>query len=661
MSKKLTRLFEPYKIGKVTIKNRFSMAPMGFGGNFESNGAFSEEGINYYAERARGSFGLIFVGASLTDLKVDPPSTFPALSPLVNSEDFMRSALRLTDRVHEYGSKVFAQITLGLGRNYPGLKAPSEVDMFGAPGVKTGELTKEEIKQKLDGIVQAAVLMKSSGFDGVEIHALHWGYLLDQFAMSITNQRTDEYGGSLENRLRITKEVLDEIKKVCGNDFPVSIRLGMKSYIKGLNQASLGGSNEVGRTLEEGVEICKLLEAYGYDTISIDAGIYDSFYYAAPPMYMPKGFTIELAKAAKKVTKIPILVGGSRIDEPQLCLDAVEEDTGDAIVMGRAALADPYLPRKMEMGKIEDIRPCIGCNHCMYSLFKGANCECAVNPTIDHEEQYRLIPALSSKKIVVVGGGLAGMESARIAKLRGHDVSIYEKTANLGGNLLAAGAHDFKNDVKRLNDWYKKEVKNLSIPVHFDSELTVNKLLEIKPDVAIMATGSIPVELKFNGSGDKKVISCLDAIFEKKPVGDKVIIVGGGQIGCEIAIDYGKQGKDVTIVEALDNLLSSGAAVPVMNTMALMDMMVSYGIKMYTGARLESVDATGANIFSPKENKSFHLDADTVIMSVGFKANSLDVSPLVGSGIDFYEVGDGRKVGDVSTTISGAFAVSRLI
>lgn len=304
---KYQKLGESYKIGALTINNRFCLAPMGLN-VYDSNGCFTEEGVTYYAERAKGGFGLIFTGALTCDMKVDPFSNLAGTSPLYAPYGFMRTAIKMTDTCHHYGAKVFAQLTMGLGRNYEGLKAPSEVEIFGNPNKKAQALTIEEIHEKIQAVIQAAVLMKMSGFDGVEVHALHWGYLLDQFAMSITNQRTDEYGGSLENRLRPAKEILDGIKAACGKEFPVTVRLGLKSYIKGLNKASFTGEEEAGRTLEEGVEICKLFESYGYDALNVDAGVYDSFYYAAPPMYMEKGFTIELAKAAKKEVSIPILV-----------------------------------------------------------------------------------------------------------------------------------------------------------------------------------------------------------------------------------------------------------------------------------------------------------------------------------------------------------------
>lgn len=655
-------LFTPFKVGHVTIKNRFCMAPMGNSIGFGAKGEFSQNGVDYLVERAKGGVGLIFTGAMMTDMQVDPFSPVEGLSPLYSPMNFRRTAIALNERVHSYGTKIFAQITMGLGRNYPGLHAPSELPVFFDPSQKSPALTKDDIKKKVDAMVQAAALMKASDFDGVEVHAMHWGYLLDQFALSITNHRTDEYGGSLENRLRVTKEIIEGIKQVCGSSFPVTMRLGLKSYIKGLFQASLTGEDEAGRTLEEGVEICKLLESYGYDALNVDAGIYDSFYYASPPMYQPKGFTLDLAKAAKKAVHIPILAGGSRIDDPDMCAKAIEEGKADAIVIGRALLADSHFPKKVESGKIEDIRPCIGCNACINRGLTTGDPLCAVNPTVLREAVYGLNKTVEPKKIVVVGGGVAGMEAARVAKMRGHDVSLYEKGDKLGGNLVPGATHSFKADMQRLIEWYQRALKNMNVPIHLNTELDVNAIKKMNPDVVFLAVGSTPVMLNFKGNDDPRVISCIDALLGKKKIGQRVVIVGGGQVGCEMAYEYAKEGKTVTLVEALDAVLSSGPAVPLMNKMMLNDLLDFHKVKVYTGHTLSSIDKNGAVIKSAKDDAApIEIVADSVIISVGFKPVPTMAKDLYGSGFAVYEMGDGSKVGNVMTAVSDAYEIARSV
>ena len=335
----------PFRIGKLTIPNRFCMAPVGGGQHHMPGGGLKDTTIQYLAERARGGFGLIFTGAIAADAKVDPyTGVGPAI--LQNPDAFLFTASELNERVGAYGTVLFAQITMGLGRNYPDLPAPSPVPVYGHPSLKSPELTRDQIRSKIDSVVKSAVIAKKAGFSGVEVHSIHWGYLLDQFALSMMNHRTDEYGGSLENRLRAAREIVEGIKAECGNDYPVSMRLGLKTYVRGFGRASLSGEQEAGRTLEEGVEIAKLLASYGYDCLNVDTGIYDSFYYACPPMYMPKGFVTELAAKAKEAVDIPVLAGG-RMNDPDIAAAAVAGGKIDAVVMGRQALADPDYPNKI--------------------------------------------------------------------------------------------------------------------------------------------------------------------------------------------------------------------------------------------------------------------------------------------------------------------------
>ena len=282
-------LLQPLQIGKLTIKNRFCVGPLTLPSLHGPFGEFSENGLAYFEERAKGGFGLIFTGAFHPDTLVDPVHPLDSKQPLKAPKSFQRSAVELLERLDAYGAKMMPQVSMGYGRNALGCFCPSEIPYYHDPARIAPALTKDQIKQKIDQMIATAVLLKQCGFPGIEVHAMHWGYLLDQFAMTFMNHRTDEYGGALENRLRCAREILDGVKAACGSDFVVSMRLALKSYIKGYNHPSLHGEDEVGRTLEEGLEIAKRLEAYGYDCLSVDFGQYDSFYYAAPPCYMGKG------------------------------------------------------------------------------------------------------------------------------------------------------------------------------------------------------------------------------------------------------------------------------------------------------------------------------------------------------------------------------------
>ena len=400
-------LLQPLQIGKLTIPNRFCAGPLTLPSVHGPFGEFSQDGLAYYEARAKGGFGLIFTGAFHPDTLVDPVHPLDSKQPLKAPKAFQRSAVELLERLDAYGTKMIPQISMGYGRNAPGCFCPSEIPYYHDPARLAPALTKDQIRQKIDQMIATAVFFQQCGFPGIEVHAMHWGYLLDQFAMTFMNHRTDEYGGALENRLRCAREILEGIKAACGSGFVVSMRLALKSYIKGYNQPSLHGEDEVGRTLEEGLEIARRLEAYGYDCLSVDFGQYDSFYYAAPPCYMEKGRVIPLSAAVKEQVKIPILCGG-RMNDPALAAQAIAEGKMDGVVLGRASLADPDFPRKVAMGCPQEIRPCIGCNQgCIGALKIGRRTGCAVNPQAAREASLRHGPR-REEEVRPGGGGRRG-------------------------------------------------------------------------------------------------------------------------------------------------------------------------------------------------------------------------------------------------------------
>lgn len=655
---KYPHLGETLQIGRLTVKNRFCMAPIGGGQHHLPGGGLKDETIQYLVERAKGGFGLIFTGAIAADSTVDPyTGVGPAI--LQNPDAFKMTATELNERAGAYGTKIFAQITMGLGRNYPNLPAPSSVHVFRHPGEVSPELTRDQIKSKIDSVVQSAKIAKDSGFSGVEVHSIHWGYLLDQFALAMMNHRTDEYGGSLENRLRAAKEILEGIKQECGRDFPVSMRLGLKTFVKGFEQASLTGEEEAGRTLEEGVAIAKLLESYGYDCLSVDTGIYDSFYYACPPMYMPKGYAVELAAEAKKAVNIPILAGG-RMNDADIAEAAIRDGKIDAVVLGRAALADPEYPNKVLTGHTEKIRPCIACNQgCITRLQQGKQPTCAVNPAAMREVRYALRPCVQPKKIVVIGGGVAGMEAARTAAMRGHKVSLYEKSGQLGGNLIPGGSHSFKKEVRELNAWYLNELEHLPVELHLGEEATVEQIRDMAADVVVLATGSVPVMPKVPGMEDEKVIGCMEAFAHPEKVGQKVVVVGGGLVGCEMALDYAQAGKEVTVVEALPKILSAGIPSPIPNGQMIPDLFEHHHVTVLENHKLSAV--RGGKVILENEGQEKTLDADSIVIAVGFRPAPSMAQELQGCGSVVYEIGDGQQVSTILHAVWDGYEVGNNI
>jgi 2-enoate reductase len=645
----------PIKVAGVTLDNRFVVAPMSMGSFYGEDGGFNDQAAQYFATRAKGGFGLIITGAIGTDYKVDPYSATGPI-PLQVGKPWLEDAKKFVDTIHKAGAKVFAQLTLGLGRNYPGLPAPSECIVYGTTDVKSPALTKDQIKTKIQLFVETSKICKQAGFDGIEVHAMHWGYLLDQFAMSFFNHRTDEYGGSLENRLRCAREIVEGVHKVCGRDYPVGMRLGLQTYIKDNNKATLDGSEEVGRTLEEGVEISRLLESYGYDFLDVDTGTYDSFYYAEPPMYVPQSYMIDIAAKAKAVVKIPVFAGG-RMQNYDDDATAIKDGKIDGVTLGRPSLADPEYPNKIYAGTPEKIRPCLGCNLGCFDRVVGGHGgwgSCAINPQSCRESIDGLKPGNGYKKIVVVGGGVAGMEAARTATLRGYDVTLFEKSNRLGGHLIEAGAHSFKSEVKKLNVWYQRELKELGVDTRMSTEATVEAVKNLHPDAIILATGSVVNQPNIPGL-EKSVVS-LDAINHPEKIGKKVVVVGGGLVGCEIAMDEAVKGKDVTVVEALDKILSAGIPAPTPNAQMIGDIFEKYNVKVLTNHKL--VEVKDGAVVLDNNGKKVQVEADTVVSAIGFKPAPSLKPQFESLNVPIYEIGDAVKAATIMNAVWEGYDVA---
>ena len=652
-------LNQPYKIGPVEIKNRFVVIPMTMGSlSYDEEGGFSDNLINYFELRAKGGFGLIIPGAAATDYHVDP---YSALGPNVNTnKHWQERAKLLVDTMHRHGAKIFCQLTMGLGRNYPGLPGPSENPVWRNPDQKSPELTTEQMKQKIADMIEGAVVAKECGYDGVEMHAMHWGYLLDQIGMAFYNRREDEYGGSLENRLRCAKELVEGIHEKCGRDFPVGMRLGLKTYIKDYDKATLTGEEEVGRTLEEGVEIARLLESYGYDFLDVDTGTYDSFYYACPPMYNPQGFMIPLAAEAKKAVSIPIIAGG-RMQDYDLAAEAVRNNEIDAVGLGRPSLADPEYPNKLFANEPEKIRPCIGCNMGCFRrcVETGEPVSCAVNPQAARELVIGLKPGEGEKKIVVVGGGVAGMEAARTAALRGYKVTLFEKSDHLGGHIVEAGAHSFKKEIAKLNEWYQRELKDLGVDVRLNHEPCINCIRKEEADALILATGTD--EVHPNIPGLDKAVASLDAIDHPEKLGNRVVIVGGGLVGCEIALDEINHGKDVTVVEALDDIMAAGGSgAPYPNRQMIVDLFENKGVRVMISTKLVEVNDEGA-VVEKADGSRETLKADTVVSAMGFRPALNLKEEWKELNIPMYEIGDATGAGTILKAIWDAYDVANAL
>lgn len=662
---KYSKLFSPIKIGSITIKNRFAMAPMGPLGLADANGGWNQRGIDYYVERAKGGTGLIITGVTFFDQVVEKqdPTTVP--NPLYKPVNFVKTSREMTERIHAYGSKIFLQLSGGFGR----VTIPTNVGDIPpiAPSAiphrwldKTCRaITVDEIHAIVKQFGEAAFHAKRAGFDGVQIHAVHEGYLIDQFAISMFNQRTDEYGGSLENRLRFAKEIVEEIKKTCGDDFPVTLRFSLKSMIKDWRVGALPGEDfeEKGRDTEEGLKAAKLLESYGYDALDTDVGTYDAWWWNHPPMYQKKGVYREYCKMVKEVVDIPVFCAG-RMDNPDMALEAIENGECDVIDLGRPLLADPDYCNKLRCGKITQIRPCISCHEgCMGRVASYSLLNCAVNPQAARERVNAYEPILKKKKVLIVGGGVAGCEAARVLAIRGHQPVVYEKGSRLGGNLIPGGAPDFKEDDIALADWYTNELNRLGVHVHLNTELNEEEIKAMDYDTVILATGSKPKV--FSLGDDSHTYTAEQVLLKQKDAGKKTVVVGGGLVGCETALWLAQNGIHVTIVEALDKVMAVNGPLCAANKEMLEALLPFNGVEIITGAKVTEF-ANGEVKVDTKEG-SKTIMSDSVILSVGYKEENTLYNNLQFDIPDLYLLGDAKKVSNIMYAIWDAFEVANHI
>ena len=662
MAETFPKLFEPVSIGKVTLKNRIAMAPMGIVGLTNPDGSPTQRAIDYYIERARGGIGLIIT--SLFKVENEIESIGDRLELI--SRASLAPLGELCDTVHALGTKIFVQLTAGFGRVARPSRvrdnpvSASAIPNYWDPGTTCRPLATEEVETIVEAFSNAAGIVAAAGVDGIELHG-HEGYLFDQFTTAIWNKRTDKYGGDLRNRLTFPIEVLREIKKRLGNDFPVQYRFGLKHYIKGLNSGALRGEHyaEAGRDVKEGLEMAKLLEEAGFDALHVDAGCYDSWYWAHPPTYQEHGCIVDMAAKVKEIVRIPVIAVG-RLEIPELAEEIIEEGKADIVALGRGLLADAHWPIKVRQGTTENIRPCLGCHSCFGRFEKGRPLSCAVNPACGRERLYELSQAERPRKILIAGGGIAGMEAARVAAMRGHKVMLYEKEEFLGGHLIAASVPSFKKDLKRLLDWYEGQLKKLDIEVRFRTEVSSALLDRGSPDVVLVATGSRPIIPDVPGVDQANVITCIDLLLGRKKTGSTIVMIGGGLIGCETALWLAEQGKRVIIVEALPELMASGIPVPRMNQAMLLDLLALNRVSMITQASVEGITDEGAVIVDKALSRRV-IKADTIVLALGFRADRELYGALRDKVENLYAVGDCREPRNIMGAVWDAYEVSRMV
>ena len=645
MSKLFPTLFSPAQIGNITFKNRIMKAPQSSGMN-NMDGTVSERAIRYYRDQAAGGAGCIIVEYAYVD-EIGSKSAHCHLG--ISNNEHIPGLAWLAENIREMGAVPAIQIEHCGRQKFLGTQpicAPSAIpwpmlwNRYGVQAVPH-ELTIPEIKDIVSAFGDAALRAKIAGFEMVEIHGAH-GYLLTNFFSPTTNHRTDLYGGSLENRMRIYLEIARDVRAKVGPDFAVTIRLSGTDY------------EPDGFGIEDTIALAKALEAEGINAFHISGGDHHTMIHQVTPMAIPVCHNVWAAEAIKKEVSVPVIASGS-ITLPEYAEEILTSGKGDFIGLGRPLWADPEWPLKAEADRPEDIRPCIRCNEgCLErTFFQFKAVTCAVNPVISREGELKITPAPTKKQVAVIGGGPAGLEAARVAKLRGHDVTLFEEQERLGGLANEAAAPEFKSDIRPLIKYQITQLDKLGIPVE-QKRATAADLAKF--DAVICATGSTPAHPPIPGTDKKIATNALDIINEKVPCGQQVIVVGGGLVGTETALDLAEHGKKVTIVEALPQIMNDVATTDFLaytERIAKTDMVVKASTKL--------VEVLDDGILVEGKQGQEKLTADTVILSLGFTPKQELYHELKAAGKEVYLVGDAVKPGKLFDAFHTAYRVAHKI
>lgn len=615
------KLFEPLTIGTMTLRNRIVMPAMGTL-LAESDGSVSDRAIAYYSRRAAGGVALVTQEVTAVHRLGIQAHTNLALE----SDDRIPGLSRLVRAVHSHGAKYSVQLwhagrmglPMVLGEQPVG---PSAV----APPLRTDvprELTLAEIEDLVECFAQGARRAREAGCDAVEVHAAH-GYLVSQFLSPLSNLRTDRYGGTLANRARFALEIVRRIKETAGHDFPVLVKLSAQEHVDG------------GITLEETVTVARWLQDAGADALVISSGSYVAAHWMVQPMMIPRGCLVPYAAAVRSTVDIPVGAVG-RINEPGLAERVLQEKQADFVCLGRALVADPDFPRKVQEARADEIRSCTACCLCIDKEMEFESIQCMVNPEAGRELEWKIEMAPVPKRVLVVGAGPAGLEAARVASLRGHQVTVCDERDSIGGQVLEASKPPSKAELKTIVDYYRGEMRRRGVELRLGQRVTADTVAELQPDVVIVGAGSQPVVPPIPGVDQDNVVQARDVLADRVAVGASAVIIGGGSVGCETAEYLRARGLEVTVIEMLRRfgrdigIQTRGFFIPHLRSMGIRMLRNSKVVRI-AGRKVHYVDADG---------QEASVEADTIVLAVGARPTTELVEALKAKGVPCVTAGD---------------------
>ncbi|MFC1866852.1 FAD-dependent oxidoreductase [Thermodesulfobacteriota bacterium] len=621
----MKKLFSPFTIKGCWLKNRIVMPGLA---SFliERDGSYTDKAIEHYRLRAAGGPSMVIMEAH----GIAPEGIVSHHQARIYDDRFIEGLSKVAKVMKEEGTVPAIQIHHA-GRQVPARiikRKPFAPSLLPCPAIKgdVEPLTIEGIHKIIEQFGDASERAVQAGFELIEIHGAH-GYLINQFISKFSNIREDIYGRDINGRSRFAREIVREVRKRVGENFPISFKISAQEFVTD------------GLTTEESIEILKQLVEEGIDIVQVSAGNDATPEWICQPMFMKKACLVDSAAKIKDALDIPVMVVG-RINDPFVAEDIISKGKADLVCIGRGLLADPELPKKAQEGRPEDIRICIACNTCMQSIFRKGRIECLVNPVLGREREMVARPTKNLKKVMVIGGGPGGLNAARIASKRGHIVSLYEKQASLGGQLIIGSAPSFKREMLTLIDFLKNQVEKYRVQCHLNVDVTIDTIKENNPDVVIIATGSTPFKPSIDGIDLPIVITVPEVFNGTKPKNENVIVVGGGATGCEVALELSERGFAVTIVEQLPKI---GAEIETITKKIILKRLKKNGVRILTEHRLDMVTETGTFVVGKDEKKLF-LEGDSVIIAVGNKPDNGLFDQVRQLGIEAYKIGDCQEV-----------------
>ncbi len=638
------KLFDEIKIGSMTLKNRVVLAPMGT--TTDHTNGFNMRDVNFYGERARGGAGLILTGAVVSSTEFEPSPC----QKLTNVKDVYMLHM-VAERVHCYGAKFGIQLSPGIGRmNWIDPHTPpyssSPCPNYYKPDLICREMPTDGVKRLVKSMGESAKLAKDAGVDIIEIHA-YGGYLIDQFNSAKWNHRTDEYGGSLENRMRFMMEIVDAVRDACGKDYPIAVKMTLDSI------------DDEERPLEEGLAIAKALADSGkIDMIHFGRGAYSCRWRMVSSVYQPVGFDLDAAAKVRDVIgNLPLMAHG-KLNHADVAEEALQNGIVDLVAIGHGMIADPHWANKVKKGRLDEINPCIGCGECHFNAMKGRARPCAVNPLCMHENEYELTPAQEKKRVLVIGAGPGGMKAAISAAQRGFEVTLWEKNQRMGGIMAAAGAPRFKADVKDQVEYLIRQVKKNAIDLQLGKEATLESVQAFDPDFVVVASGADPVMIPIPGADKPNVSTAVPVLLKEKEVGQRIVVVGGGEVGCELSSELRLQGKDVTMVELLDDILRTADHF-VANDQNIRYLVEHSGTAILCSTKLTEILDDG--VIVERDGAKEKIACDSVVFAAGFRADHSLYQAIKSAGIECVQVGDNVKPGKVIDAIHQAYHYIRVL